>query len=82
LAGTLRKMVAKGDPGAVPGQSFLKQLEQVLERMRQTSDQHDSPKPAQRKRRAGSTSKDAGGERPMSVEPRSRRSKPQPAAAG
>ena len=31
LANTLRKMVAKGGPGDVPGLSFLKELEQTLE---------------------------------------------------
>ena len=52
LANTLRKMVAKGGPGDVPGLSFLKELEQTLESMRQPSDQRDSPKPTPRKRRA------------------------------
>ena len=81
LASTLRKMVAKGDPGDVLGQTFLKELEQTLERMRQPSDQYDSPKPTQRKRRADNSSRNARGERPPSSTPRSRRNKPQPAPA-
>jgi len=79
LANTLRKMVAKGGPGDVPGLSFLKELEQTLESMRQPSDQRNSPKPTPRKRRAESTSRDAGSERHPSSKPRSRRVKPLPA---